>query len=154
MSANYNAGSPPARVVLVDPETLLDYTAIGGGGGGGDAVVIAGANGTSGTTQINPLPVTVAQGIIASGPIALAANTAATLIAAFADRRGMRVLNYISAPVYLSLGVTGTPASGAGSDYIPAAVGGIPGQWEPPFAPVGGVRAVCATAGSLTVTVW
>lgn len=104
-----------------------------------------------------PLPVAVisgAQGVIASGTVTLVANTAQTLVAAFADRRGMRVLNYTDSPVYLSLGTTGTPTSGGGSDYIPAAAAGVPGQWEPPFAPVTGVRAVGASAGDLTVTVW
>lgn len=31
MSGTYNAGSSPARVVLVDPTTLVDYAAGGGG---------------------------------------------------------------------------------------------------------------------------
>ena len=135
-------------VALYDPATGLPS------GGGGGSTTISGQNGSGPATQINPLPVTIAQGVVASGSFALSAATAATIIGAFPDRRGMRVLNYIEAPVYLSLGTTGTPASGAGSDFIPAAVAGVPGQWTPPFAPVGGVRAVCATAGSLTVTVW
>lgn len=118
------------------------------------AGIIFGANGTSVATALNPVPVFDAQGVIASGSATLVANTAQTIIAAFADRRGMRVLNYTASPVYLSLGTTGTPASGGGSDYIPAAVAGVPGQWEPPYAPVGGVRAVGASAGDLTVTVW
>lgn len=94
------------------------------------------------------------QGNIASGPVTLVAGEAQTLIGAFPDRRGMRVLNYTDAPVYISLGTTGTPAPGAGSDYIPAASEGVPGVWSPPYAPVGGVRAVGASAGGLTVTVW
>lgn len=190
MSASYNAGSPPSRVVLVDPASLLDYVA-GGSGPGDNTVTSQGeyvelprdmAPGEKAPLMLNKdgmllvnlamfqgadqpygtfeQPLTFSQlkagyqGNIASGPMALTANTAATIIGAFPDRRGMRVLNYIAAPVYLSLGTSGTPSSGAGSDYIPAAVGGVPGQWEPPYAPVGGVRAVCATAGSITVTVW
>lgn len=124
------------------------------GGASGDPVVIAGANPAAPATQTNPVPVTEAQGVIASGPFSLTAATAATIIGAFPDRRGMYVLNYIDAPVYLSLGTTGTPASGAGSFYIPAAAAGVPGQFRFPFAPVGGVRAVSANAGGLTVAVW
>lgn len=137
-------------VYLVDIATGLPAS----GGGGGGVTPVAGADGATAASTTNPLPVFEAQGLIISGPLALTANTAATIIGAFAGRRGMRVLNYIAAPVYLSNGDTGTPASGAGSDYIPAAVGGVPGQWEPPYAPVNGVRAVCATSGSITVTVW
>lgn len=142
-------GERDARVSEASP---LPVTIMSGGGN--DPVVVAGANGTGAATQINPIPVTEAQGVIASGAFPLTAATAATIIGAFPDRRGMSVLNYIEAPVYLSLGTTGTPASGAGSLYIPAAAAGVPGQWNPAFAPVGGVRAVCASAGSLTVTVW
>lgn len=136
------------------PVTAANPLPVTGGGGGGGPTVVAGADGSTAASTLNPLPVFEAQGVIANGPLALAAATATTIIGAFPGRRGMRVLNYIAAPVYLSLGTTGTPPSGAGSDYIPAAVGGVPGQWEPPYAPVDGVRAVCATAGSLTVTVW
>lgn len=133
----------------------------GGGGGGGDVTVTnwpatQAVSGPVTNTQLRatPIPTVEHQGNIISGPLALTAGTATTAIAAFADRRGMRILNYIEAPVYLAYGVTGTPTSGAGSDYVPAAVGGVPGQWECPFAPVGGVRAVCSVAGSITVTVW
>ncbi len=115
---------------------------------------VLGANGTSAATTINPLPTAAAQGVIASGPVTLAAGTPVTLIAAFADRRGMRILNYTASPVYLTNGVTGTPPSGGGSDYIPAAAGGVPGVWNAPYAPVNGIRAVGAAAGDLTVTVW
>lgn len=146
-----NGGQPVSLVSLVDGVTGAFS---GGGGTVSNPSVIAGQNGTGAATQINPLPVTEAQGVIASGPVTLVANTAQTIIAAFADRRGMRVLNYTASPVYLSLGTTGTPTSGGGSDYIPAAAAGVPGQWEPPYAPVGGVRAVGASAGDLTVTVW
>jgi len=149
---NYNSSQSPSSVVLIDPATGEPYAA--GGGGQSGPVQIAGADGTTVATQINPIPVTEAQGVIASGSITLVANVAQTIIGAFPDRRGMRVLNYTASPVYLSLGTTGTPASGAGSDFIPASVNGVPGQWEPPYAPVTGVRAVGASAGGLTVTVW
>lgn len=118
------------------------------------SVSVSGGNGTGPATTNNPLPVFEAQGNIVNGPLALTAATAATAIGAFADRRGMRILNYIEAPVYLNYGTTGTPPSGAGSDYVPAAAAGKPGVWDAPFAPVGGVRVVCASAGSITVTVW
>ena len=110
--------------------------------------------GTGAVTQINPIPVTEAQGVIASGPITLVAATAQTIIAAFANRRGFYVLNYTASPVYLSLGTTGTPASGAGSMFVPAAVVGAPGAFLFPFAPVTGVRAVGAAAGGLTIVAW
>lgn len=129
------------------------YT-VGGSGGGPVESVVFGSNGTSSATQVNPFPVTIAQGVISSGPVTLVANVAQTIIGAFADRRGFRVLNYTAAPVYVALGTTGTPPSGGGSDFIPAASGGIPGQWEPPFAPTTGVRAVGAADGQLTVFAW
>jgi hypothetical protein len=118
------------------------------------AIPLAGANGTGAATQINPIPVTEAQGVIASGPITLVAATAQTIIGAFADRRGFYVLNYTASPVYLSLGTTGTPASGGGSLYVPAAAAGVPGAFLFPFAPVTGVRAVGAAAGDLTIVAW
>jgi hypothetical protein len=123
-------------------------------GGGGAPTVIAGADGTGAASANNPLPVYSAQGLIASGPITLVAATAQTIIGAFAGRRGIRVLNWTASPVYIGEGTTGTPASGAGSDFIPAAASGVPGQWEPPYAPVNGLRAVGASAGGLTVTAW
>lgn len=150
-----SVASPATKVDAVQPVALYDpATGLPAAAGGAGPTVVAGANGTSAATQINPIPVTEAQGVIASGEVVLAAGVAQTIIAAFADRRGMRVLNYTASPVYLTNGVTGTPPSGSGSDYIPAAVGGVPGQWEPPYAPVNGVRAVGAAAGGLTVTVW
>lgn len=116
-------------------------------------VTLSGPSGGA-ASQTNPIPVTEAQGVIASGPVTLVAGTAQTIIGAFPDRRGMMVLNYTDAPVYLGLGTTGTPASGAGSFYVPAAAAGVPGSFVFPFAPVTGVRAVGASAGGLTVTVW
>lgn len=120
------------------------------------AGVVYGANGTSVATDINPIPVAQVQGVIASGALALTANTAATIIGAFAGRRKFYVLNWIQAPVYVDYGTTGTPASGPGSLFIPPAsmINGVltPGQFEPWTLPTSGMRAVCATAGSLTVT--
>lgn len=84
----------------------------------------------------------------------LAAGVAATIIAANRSVAGARILNWTASPVYLSLGTTGTPASGAPSDYIPAAAGGVPGQYVCEFAPVSGMRAVGAAAGDLTVVTW
>lgn len=138
-----------------DAVYLVDITTgLPAGGSGGGVTVVAGQNGTAAATQINPLPVTEAQGVIAAGSVTLVANTTSQIIGAFADRRGLRVLNYTASPVYLSQGTTGDPALGAGSDYIPAAVGGVPGQWEPPYAPVGGIRGQGAAAGGLTVIAW
>lgn len=136
-------------VYLVDIATGLPV-----GGGAGGATVVAGQNGTTAATQLNPLPVTDAQGVIAAGSVTLVANTTSQIIGAFADRRGLRVLNYTASPVYLSQGTSGDPALGAGSDFIPAAVAGVPGQWEPPYAPVGGIRGQGASAGGLTVIAW
>lgn len=136
-------------VKAVQPVALYDPAT-----GGKGSVSVAGSDGSSAATQINPLPVTEAQGVIANGSVTLVAATAQTIIGAFPDRRGMMVLNYTDAPVYLSLGTTGTPASGAGSLCVPAAAAGVPGSFVFPFAPVTGVRAVGANAGGLTVTVW
>lgn len=81
----------------------------------------------------------------------LAAGTPKTILAASASTTGARILNWTASPVYVTSGTTGTPASGAPSDYIPAAASGVPGQWEPPYRPVDGLRAVGASAGDLTV---
>lgn len=137
----------PARAV--QPVAVYDPTT-----GLPGAIGLLGGNGTSAATQINPISVTEAQGVIASGPITLVAATAQTIIGAFADRRGFYVLNYTASPVYLSLGTTGTPASGGGSLYVPAAAAGVPGAFLFPFAPVTGVRAVGAAAGDLTIVAW
>lgn len=141
--------------VEVAQPVLIAGTVGPGGAVSAGSVTVSGGDGANPATQINPLPVAQAQGVIISGPFTLAANTAATIIGAFADRRKFRVLNWIAAPVYLSYGTTGTPPSGAGSDYIPAAqtIGGflVPGQYEPLILPVGGMRAVCAVAGDLTI---
>lgn len=139
---------------VADTSPVTVYQPVGLVAGVGGPIAVAGSDGTSLATAINPLPTSVAQGLIISGPVTMVAATAMTLIAAFADRRGMRVLNYTASPVYLTHGVTGTPPSGAGSDFIPAAVDGVPGVWEPRYAPVSGIRAVGAAAGGLTVTVW
>lgn len=144
-----NMGQPIALVSLVD----TDGAPVTPGGGG--LVQVAGTDGTTVASPNNPLPVTQAQGIISSGPFALTAATAATIIGAFAGRQKFVVLNYIQAPVYVAYGTTGTPASGAGSLFIPAAtvVEGVvyPGQFEPWILPVGGMRAVCAVSGNITV---
>lgn len=134
-------------VCLIDMETGLPVVGGGGGGGSSDGL-------TDAELRASPLTVVQHQGNIISGPLALTADAAATIIGAFAERRGMMVANYIAAPVYMALGTTGTPASGAGAICIPPAVDDVPGVFVFPFAPVGGVRAVCASAGSLTVTVW
>lgn len=84
----------------------------------------------------------------------LVAATAQTILTADANRVGCRILNFTAAPVYLAPGTAGTPPSGGGSDYVPAAASGVPGQWESPYRPVGGIRAVGAAAGDLTVVSW
>lgn len=146
----WNASQSPQNVVLVDPATGVAYAA-----GGGGATVIAGGNGTTASSSANPVPVADAQGTVTQTTITLVAATAQTALAASANRRGARILNYTASPVYVTVtGVTGTPASGAPSDFIPAAAGGVPGQWEPPFAPVAGVRVVGASAGGLSVMDW
>lgn len=160
MALTYYLDEDGINFIPVTAETPLPVT--GGGGGGGGSVTVTNfpatqpVSGPLTDTQLRATPISTVehQGNIISGPLPLTAATAATIIGAFSDRRGIRVLNYIEAPVYLAYGITGTPPSGAGADFIPAAIGGVPGQWECPFAPVGGMRAVCASAGSLTVTVW
>lgn len=121
-------------------------------------VVVVSADGTvnsqTGTSNTNPTYTAPAQGLIASGSVNLEAGVAATIMSALPGMRGIRILNYISAPVYIANGTSGTPASGAGSDYIPAAAAGVPGVLNLPYVPVNGLRAVCASAGGLTVTVW
>lgn len=141
--------------MAMQPVVLYDQlTGLPTSGGASGPTVVAGGDGSTAASALNPLPVFEAQGVIASGSVTLVAATAQTIIGAFAGRRGIRVLNWTASPVYIGEGTTGTPASGAGSDFIPAAVSGIPGQWEPPYAPVNGLRAVGAAAGGLTVTAW
>lgn len=125
----------------VSPANPLPVTMSGGGGTGG--------------TSTNPTFVTSGQGTVTQTTITLVAGTAQTIIASNANIRGARILNWITAPVYLANGTTGTPASGAPSDYIPAAAAGpVPAQFEFAYRPVDGVRAVCASAGTLTVETW
>lgn len=95
-----------------------------------------------------------AQNAPAATKSTLVADTALTILTADATRNGARVLNWTASPVYLTYGTTGTPVSGAPSDFIPAAVSGVPGQWECAFAPVAGLRAVGAAAGDLSVFAW
>lgn len=143
MPGPYNAGQAATRTVLVDPTTGNDYVAGGGGGG------------STGGTTTNPTFVTSGQNTVTQTTITLAAGTAQTIIPAGATINGARILNWITAPVYLANGTSGTPASGAPSDYIPAAAAGpVPAQFEFAYRPVDGVRAVCASAGTLTVETW
>lgn len=106
------------------------------------------------STDASPNVVRQAQGTPTSSTKTLVANTAQTVISASATTNGARILNWTASPVYLDNGVTGTPASTAPSDYVPAAASGVPGQYETPFAPKDGMRAVGASAGALTVIVW
>lgn len=139
MPGPYNAGQAAIRAVLVNPTTGADYVASGGGGG----------------SSATPLFVTSGQNTVTQTTITLAAGTAQTIIPGDANINGARILNWITAPVYLANGTTGTPASGAPSDYIPAAAAGpVPAQFEFAYRPVDGVRAVCASAGTLTVETW
>lgn len=85
--------------------------------------------------------------------VTLVAATAATLLAASTEDRRVTVLNYIDAPVYVAPGVTGTPASTAPSDYIPAAAAGVPGRYTCPYSPKSGLRVISANAGDLTLIV-
>lgn len=116
--------------------------------------VSAGGGGGTGGSNTNPTFVRTAQGAPAHSTVTLAAATAATIIASGASTNGARILNWTASPVYVTPGTTGTPNSGAPSDYIPAAASGVPGQYEPPYIPTTGMRAVGASAGDLTVEVW
>lgn len=108
-----------------------------------------------GGSATSPTFVTNGQGAPTQTTVTLVAATAQTIIAANANIRGARILNWIADGVYLANGTTGTPASGAPSDYIPAAAAGpVPAQFEFAYAPVAGVRAVSATGGTLTVETW
>lgn len=109
---------------------------------------------SAGQSASSPEYVTQAQGTVTQTTVALAAATAATALTASATRRGVRILNWTTAPVYLTQGTTGTPASDAPSDFIPAGTAGVPGVWEPKYAPVTGLRAISANAGNLTVVAW
>lgn len=113
------------------------------------------AAGGIGGSATSPTFVTNGQGTPTQTTVTLVAATAQTIITANANIRGARILNWIADGVYLANGTTGTPASGAPSDYIPAAAAGpVPAQFEFAYAPVAGVRAVSATGGTLTVETW
>lgn len=101
-----------------------------------------------------PLTVRPAQSAPIATKVPLAAGVAATALAADADIQGARILNWTASPVYVAPGMNGTPASGAPSDVVPAAADGLPGQFEPPFAPITGLRVIGASAGDLTVERW
>ncbi len=84
-----------------------------------------------------------------------AAGTAGNLFSGpDAARRGARILNYLAAPIYLAKGDSGTPASGAPSDFVPSSVDGVPGQYEFHYRPVDQYRYVCAVAGGFTLITW
>lgn len=137
----YNGGGPLQGVVIegqIDPATGQPVSPSGG-------------------SAASPTFVTNGQGTPTQTTVTLVAATAQTIIAANANIRGARILNWIADGVYLANGTAGTPASGAPSDYIPAAIAGppvVPGQFEFAYAPVAGVRAVSATGGTLTVETW
>lgn len=121
------------------------------------AVVMVGEDGAPGGAGSNTSPIYVAfaQGTIVQATATLVAATASTILTASATRLGARVLNWTASPVYVNFAtLVGTPNSTAPSDYIPAAAAGVPGQLEPPFSPVNGIRAVGASAGDLTVISW
>lgn len=135
----YNGGGPLQGVVVegqIDPATGAPVTPSGG-------------------SATSPTFVTEAQGTPTAVTRTLVAGEAQTIVLADVNIHGARILNWIADAVYLSNGTTGTPTSGAPSDYIPAAAAGpVPAQFEFAYAPVAGVRAVSATGGTLTVVVW
>lgn len=180
---NYLAGSDGiTRGGVIPAVSLVDsdgtpYSAGGGGGGGGAVTVADGADITQGAKAdaayagtgaasvvailkglyaalVGTLVMRRSQATVTQAKITIVAATAQTLFAASATANGARVLNWTASPVYISDGTTGTPASGAPSDYVPAAASGVPGQYETPYAPVNGLRAVGASAGDLTVETW
>lgn len=159
MSLTYYLAADGVTPITVTEAKPLPVSGGGGGSGGGGTVdnpsVVAGVNGTGPATVNNPLPVHQVQGNLIWGDITLEPSVASTIIGAFADRRGIVVLNYTQAGVYIAPGMTGTPPLGGGSEYIPPiGIDGAPGRWEPKFAPVGGLRAVGPAGGKLTVIVW
>ncbi len=129
----------------VDEDNPLPVAVISGGTGGS-----GGGLGTNASPNI----VREAQNAPTHATRTLAAATPQTIIAAGASANGARILNWTTAPVYVIPGEAGTPVSGAPSDYIPAAASGVPGQYEPPYIPTGGLRAVGAAAGDLSVITW
>jgi hypothetical protein len=67
---------------------------------------------------------------------------------------GCRLVNWTASPVYISLGISGTPAQGAPSDYVPAAAGGVPGVLEFRYVPRAGLMGFSTPGGDLTVVTW
>ncbi len=86
--------------------------------------------------------------------VTLAAGIPLALVAPAKWMLGVRILNWTASPVYVSTGTSGTPPSGAPSDFIAAAVAGVPGIYEPPFVPSAGLMGVGASAGDLTVLIY
>jgi hypothetical protein len=105
-------------------------------------------------TESNALPVKDAQGTVEFDEITAVAATAGTLMVAAAGRYGARILNYLSSPIYIVKGSAGTPASGSGSDFVPAAYNGEPGQYTFDYRPVDDYRYVTAASGNFTVITW
>lgn len=87
--------------------------------------------------------------------VTLEAGVAQTILADAKVITGVRLVNWTASPVYVQLGTsTGTPAAAGPSDVVPALANGLPGQYECPFGPVGGIRVVGASAGTLSVFAW
>lgn len=123
-----------------------------------DPLPVGLAAGSAGSSSTTPQYVTAAQGTPVFNSIPVAANTSGSLFTADANRRGARLLNYTASPIYFDIRTSGDPASGAPSDVVPAATGGLPGQYEFPYAPTGAYRYIGAGAGSgltaLVTEVW
>lgn len=86
--------------------------------------------------------------------ITLDAGVPQTILADAKVVEGVRLVNWTAAPVYVQFTNTGTPNAAAPSDFVPALASGVPGQYECPFGPAGGLRVVGASAGSLSAFVW
>jgi hypothetical protein len=106
-------------------------------------------------TEANALPTIRAQTTVQFTPVTAVANTSATLLVAAAGRRGCRIVNYLSSPIYIVKGNSGDPAMGAGSDYVPPAYNGEPGQFTfTDYRPTDDFRYITAASGAFTVITW
>lgn len=149
----------------------------GGGGGGGAATIADGSDvaegakadaaysGTGAASVISilkgiyaaivgTLVTRRAQATITQTKYTFTAGQVQNIVPASATANGARILNFTSGAGYLMPGVTGTPASGAPSDYIPAMGTAGPGQYETPYAPVTGLQLVSVAAGDYTIETW
>jgi hypothetical protein len=104
--------------------------------------------------EANPLPTIRAQRTVEFASITAAAGVSASLFIADGGRRGGRILNPLSSPIWITKASSGDPPQGAGSEFVPAAFNGEPGQFTFDYRPTDEFRYITAGSGGFTVITW